>query len=262
MSNRVIKERAWAIIQTLPYSDLPKKTQIALIKYIVFWLNNTLKENQSFTPREMILGEQILDCKNICKIPFGSYVQVHEDGQVTNTMASRTPSNMNGGYNFFSLETGEIITRRVWTELPVPIDVISRLKEMSYGGNSNIEEILEDRHPSDEWGLEENAEEKKEILNNNAIEEEEMNVTEENHVGNVIEEEFDFSGDREGDRVEGNGDFETETELILDNKEEETGNNESQGIKDMDQEKDNHELPKRYNLRPNRTPNYSHRFAL
>jgi len=61
-----------------------------LIKYVVIWLNNTLKENQSLTPREMILGEQILDCKNICKIPFGSYVQVHEDRQVTNTMESRT----------------------------------------------------------------------------------------------------------------------------------------------------------------------------
>jgi len=113
--NRVIKERARVIIQTLPYSDLPKKIRVALIKYVIFWLNNTLKENQSLTPREMILGEQILDCKNICKIPFGSYVQVHEDRQVTNTMESRTtgaiclgPSNMNGGYNFFSLETGEI----------------------------------------------------------------------------------------------------------------------------------------------------------
>ena len=254
-----------AIIQTLPYSDLPKKIQITLIKYVVSWLNNTLKENQSLTPREMILGEQILDCKNICKIPFGSYVQVHEDQHVTNTMESRKtgaiclgPSNMNGGYNFFSLETGEIIIRRNWTELPVPMDVVSRLKEMSNGRNSNIEEILEDKLPSDEWGLKEDAEEEKEILNNNASEEEEMIITEENHVGNVIKEEFDFSGDRDGVRVKENGDF----GLILDDKEEETRNNESPGIIDMVQEKENHEPLKRYNLRPNQTPNYSHRFAL
>ncbi len=31
---------------------------------------------------------------------------------------------------------------------------------------------------------------------------------------------------------------------------------------DMDQEKENHEPPKRYNLRPNQATNYSHRFAL
>jgi hypothetical protein len=55
------------------------------------------------------------------------------------------PSNVSGGYNFYSLETGEIITRRNWTELPVPMDVISRLKEMSSGGNCNIDKILEEK---------------------------------------------------------------------------------------------------------------------
>jgi hypothetical protein len=77
--NRVIKERARPIIQTLPYSDLPKKIRIALIKYVIFWLNNAPKEGQTLSPRGMITGEQILDCKNICKLPFGTYVQVHED---------------------------------------------------------------------------------------------------------------------------------------------------------------------------------------
>jgi hypothetical protein len=37
------------------------------------------------------------------------------------------------------------------------MDVVSRLREMSNDGNSNIEETLEDELPSDEWGLEENA---------------------------------------------------------------------------------------------------------
>jgi len=64
--NRVIKERARAIIQTLPYTDLPKKIRIALIKYVLFWLNNTPKEGQDLSPREMIMGEQVLDCKNLC----------------------------------------------------------------------------------------------------------------------------------------------------------------------------------------------------
>jgi REP element-mobilizing transposase RayT len=65
--NRVIKERARCIIQTLPYSKVPRKIQIALIQYIVSWLNNIPKENQLLSPREMIMGEQILDCKAICK---------------------------------------------------------------------------------------------------------------------------------------------------------------------------------------------------
>jgi hypothetical protein len=34
----VIKERARAIVQTLPYSDVPKKKKIAMIHNVVFWL--------------------------------------------------------------------------------------------------------------------------------------------------------------------------------------------------------------------------------
>jgi len=45
----------------------------------VFWLNNTPKENQTLTPREVIMGEQTLDCKSICQLPFGAYAQVHKD---------------------------------------------------------------------------------------------------------------------------------------------------------------------------------------
>ena len=58
--NRVIKERARCIIQTLPYSKVPRKIWIALIQYVVFWLNDIPKENQLLSPREMIKGEQIL----------------------------------------------------------------------------------------------------------------------------------------------------------------------------------------------------------
>jgi hypothetical protein len=144
--NRVIKER------------------IALIKYIIFWLNNTPKEGQDLSPREMIMGEQILDCKNLCKLPFGTYVQVHEDRQVTNTMESQTTeaiclgtNNLNGGYSFYSLDTGEIITRRNWTKLPVPVDVISRLKEMSNDLYSNIDEIFDQEENETEYCQENNA---------------------------------------------------------------------------------------------------------
>jgi len=150
--NRVIKER------------------IALIKYIIFWLNNTPKEGQDLSPREMIMGEQILDCKNLCKLPFGTYVQVHEDRQVTNTMESQTTeaiclgtNNLNGGYSFYSLDTGEIITRRNWTKLPVPVDVISRLKEMSNDLYSNIDEILDQEENETEY-CQENSTCKDEIV--------------------------------------------------------------------------------------------------
>ena len=136
--NQVIKERAQGIVQTLPYSKIPKKIRVALIQYVVFWLNNIPKEDQIQSPREIVMGEQVLDYKTVCKLPFGSYVQVHEDQQITNTMVPITtgaitlePRYLNGGYKFFSSMTGEIIIRRKLSELPISNEVIQKLEEFS-----------------------------------------------------------------------------------------------------------------------------------
>ncbi len=64
--NRVIKERARAIVQTLPYKKIPRRMRIALIQYVIFWLNNTPRENQMQSPRDIIMGSQILDIKTVC----------------------------------------------------------------------------------------------------------------------------------------------------------------------------------------------------
>jgi hypothetical protein len=76
-------------------------------------------------------------------------VQVHEDQQITNTMETRTtgaislgPSNMNGGYKFFSIVTGEILVQRKWVELPIPNEVILKLEEFSTDGSDDINAIL------------------------------------------------------------------------------------------------------------------------
>jgi hypothetical protein len=80
-----------------------------------------------FLPRDLLFGEQKLDYNNVCKIPFGAYLQVHDDLDVTNTVESRStgainigPSgNVQGTHNF------------LWKLLPVPLDVIDRLKELT-----------------------------------------------------------------------------------------------------------------------------------
>jgi hypothetical protein len=38
--HQVIKERARAVIQTLPYRRMPKKMRIALLQNVIIWLNN------------------------------------------------------------------------------------------------------------------------------------------------------------------------------------------------------------------------------
>jgi hypothetical protein len=123
---------------------------IYLIQYVVFWINNIPKDGQMQSPKEMIMGEQILDTKFICKLPFGVCVQAHDDLEITNTMLPRTtgainlgPSNMRGGHQFLSLVTGEIIMQRNWTEMSVPTDVIIRLEQMSKDLNDSLEDFLE-----------------------------------------------------------------------------------------------------------------------
>jgi hypothetical protein len=137
--HRVIKERARAIIQTLPYENMPKRMRIALIHNVIFWLNNIPKVGQDHSPKDLICGEQLLNYRTICRIPFGAYAQVHDDQSITNTMASRTTgaislgstNNVQGTYRFLSLRTGDIVVRRTWTELPIPSEVIDRVSELA-----------------------------------------------------------------------------------------------------------------------------------
>jgi hypothetical protein len=89
---------------------------IAMMQYVVFWLNNIPKEDQDQSPRELIVGEQILDSKLVSKLPFRAYVQVHNDDHITNTTDAKTTgainfgiNNIKGGHKFMNLEAGEII---------------------------------------------------------------------------------------------------------------------------------------------------------
>jgi hypothetical protein len=72
-------------------------------------------------------------------LPFGSYCQVHEEDGPRNSLAARTqgaislgPStNRQGGQLFFSLNTGKVISRRSYTALPMPSNVIDRVNQMA-----------------------------------------------------------------------------------------------------------------------------------
>ena len=70
-----------------------------------------------------------LDYSKHCRLPFGSYVQVHDEPSPTNSPTARTvgeitlgpTGNLQRGYKFLNLWTGKKITRRNWTHLPMPI---------------------------------------------------------------------------------------------------------------------------------------------
>ena len=79
-----------------------------------------------------------LDYSKYCRLPFGSYVQVHDEPSPANSPTARTVAeitlgptgNLQGGYKFLNLRTSKKITRRNWTHLPMPLEVIERVKKI------------------------------------------------------------------------------------------------------------------------------------
>ena len=73
--------------------------------------------SQTMSPKEIIMGFKVIFLQH-CKLEFGGYVQTHEEH--TNDMKLRmigalslwSTCNNQGGYYFYSLTTGCVITRQ------------------------------------------------------------------------------------------------------------------------------------------------------
>ena len=86
------------------------------------------------------------------QLKSGSYCQVAEDVTPRNSLAARTrgaismgPSgNLSGGQCFLALDTGKLIVRNCWKELPMPSDVIDRVNVLGRAKRSML--VFTDRH--------------------------------------------------------------------------------------------------------------------
>ena len=95
-----------------------------------------------------------LDYSKHCRFPFGSYFQVHDEPSRTNSPTARTvgeitlspTGNLKGGYKFLNLRTGKKITRHNWTHLPIPIEVIERVKKIGVAQVQPKLITFQDRH--------------------------------------------------------------------------------------------------------------------
>ena len=99
------------MVNTLPYSRLPKLVLIELLHFVVMWLNSfpvATGVSSIYSPREFLLHHK-LDARLHCRVPFGAYCEVHDDLEVTNSLQHRThpaiclgpTGNLQGSYNFF-----------------------------------------------------------------------------------------------------------------------------------------------------------------
>jgi hypothetical protein len=137
----VLKERARALRSTLPFKIIPGRMIIEMIANVVLWINafpTSSGVSKTFSPRTIMTGTA-LDFNKHCQIPFGSYAEVPEDNNITNTMTERTQpeiclgptANFQGSYKFLSLKTGKRITCKQFKELPMPESVIKKIEAMA-----------------------------------------------------------------------------------------------------------------------------------
>jgi len=133
-----IKERVRTTINTLPFVKYPHRLIVDYIQHSIlaqlFAAQNGI--HPTLSPRTIVTGTTINYDKH-CSIPFGTYVQVHE--QHNNSMASctsgaialRPSGNAQGSYYFLNLHSGKCIIHNNWTVLPMPNEVINTIHQLA-----------------------------------------------------------------------------------------------------------------------------------
>ena len=147
-SNRTLKERTRSCVHGLPFKRLPKLMVTHIVKDAVRCLNQFPWSNgisDTMSPDTLITGSPPPDF-TCMRLEFGSYVQVFEDNDPSNTLRARstgaialTPTgNFNGEYNLMSLATGALISRHSWTELPITDTAIARVEAIAKNENQPL----------------------------------------------------------------------------------------------------------------------------
>jgi hypothetical protein len=140
-SIRTIKERLRACVHGLPYHRLPKLLLRHMVTDVVRCLNLfpwSAGISDTLSPSTIVTGQPRPDF-NSMRLELGSYVQLFDDHDPTNTPHARTmgaialgpTGNAQGAYHFLSLASGARLSRHRWTELPIPDTAIARVEALA-----------------------------------------------------------------------------------------------------------------------------------
>ena len=145
---KLIKERLRSTLAGMPYKKIPTNFKRELVLTCVSMLKVVPREagvSDTLSPMELLTGRS-LDFHKHCKLAPGSYCLVHEEHLPRNSMRERATgaiaigptSTLQGAYRFLFLKSGHIITRREWTNMPVPPEAIEKLENMAGDGDMEI----------------------------------------------------------------------------------------------------------------------------
>jgi hypothetical protein len=148
-SIRTIKERLRACVHGLPFKRLPKLMITHMVADVIRCLNLFPRKNgisTTLSPACIVTGAPLPDFHCMLRLEFGSYVQVFEDNDPSNTNRARSlgaialnpTGNAQGDYYFMSLTTGARISRHQWTALPMTDTAIARVEALALHDNQPL----------------------------------------------------------------------------------------------------------------------------
>ena len=127
-------------MNTLPFTCIPRLMKIEFIYFVTLWLHAFPAKSgvsETFYPREILLRWR-MDGEKQCRVLPGSYCEVHDDPNPTNTTVSRShkgislgpTGNLQGSVKFYCLNIGRVLKRRDFTEIPMPTAVIAKVNKI------------------------------------------------------------------------------------------------------------------------------------
>jgi hypothetical protein len=141
---RFLKEKVRSLRHSLPFERIPALMLIWMVMHTVPFMNSFPRKGglQHYPPSAIMTGAQLH--MNQLRLKFGSYCQVAEDVTPRNSLAARTRAaismgisgNLSGGHRFLALDTGKMIVRNRWKELPMPTAVIDRVNVLGRAEHS------------------------------------------------------------------------------------------------------------------------------
>ena len=135
-SIQTVKQRNRSSIHGLPFKRYPRALLIAIVEFNIRWLNSFPAHDSAsdyLSPRTIVLGKSPDFNTDCCLLELGTYCEIDEANNPTNTPSARTcgaislnpTGNVQGSYDFMTLNTGQVVSRHHWTPLPMTEDVIA-----------------------------------------------------------------------------------------------------------------------------------------
>ena len=138
---RYLKEKFRQLRHTLPFKQIPGVIIVRMVQVCTMTLNMFPQKGGSrhYSPNMIVTNKGV--SMDQLRIRFGSYVQVWEPSTQTNSLKMRRRAAIALGplqtsttsYLFMALDTGKVINRAQFTEIPMTAGVIARVNELGSG---------------------------------------------------------------------------------------------------------------------------------